>query len=216
MRMTVYLSRHRGFGGAGAPGILSVVKDYCEPIAKQRATLIQTLGEAEKARVEGRRAAFADAGAPAGLAQEAALLKPLAAALDIADLAKAQNFELAAAALLYRAIGVQFGLDALREAAASLKLSQHWDRLVVRRAGEDLYEDQRRLAEAATIAIGAPPKLAGADWADNAVRSWIAQIGAPAQRARGAFAELDAQGPWSFAKLMLAAAELNALATSLH
>jgi glutamate dehydrogenase len=216
LRMTLYLSRHAGFGGASAPSILSVVEAYRDPVARQRAVLLDTLGEAEKARVEARRTAFADAGAPSELALEAALLKPLAAALDIADLARAKNFEIKAAAYLYRAIGVQFGLDALREAASNLKLSQHWDRLVVRRAAEDLYQDQRRLAEAAASAIGTPPKLAGADWADNATRTWIASIGAPAQRARGAFAELDAQGPWSFAKLMLAQAELNALSTSLR
>ena len=215
-RMTLYLSRHAGFGAASAPSIVAVVELYRSACTGQRTALLDTLGEAERHRMETRRAAFETGGAPADLAQETALLKPLSVALDIADLARAKGWEVGPAAYLYRAIGVQFGIDALREAASTLTLTQHWDRLVVRRAAEDLSADQRRLAEAAADAIGTPPKVAGADWADNSAKTWIASVGQPAARARAAFAELDAQGPWTFAKLMLAAAELNALATSLR
>jgi glutamate dehydrogenase len=41
-------------------------------------------------------------------------------------------------------------------------------------------------------------------------------LGQPAQRARSAFAELNAQGPWTFAKLMLISAELNALVAAVR
>ncbi len=120
------------------------------------------------------------------------------------------------AAYLYAEIGAQFGLDALRAAAGGLTLTEHWDRLVVRRATEDFYGNQLQLAEAAARAIGAPPKSADAQWADGAVREWIVSLGAPAHRARAAFTELDAQGAWSFAKLMIAAAEMSALASAVR
>jgi len=44
-----------------------------------------------------------------------------------------------------------------------------------------------------------------------AVREWIGSLGQPAQRAIAAYVELRAQGPWTFAKLMLMSAELNGL-----
>jgi NAD-specific glutamate dehydrogenase len=87
---------------------------------------------------------------------------------------------------------------------------------VLRRAAEDLYEDQRLLAAAAAAAIGTPPSPASAEWAASATRDWIAGLGVPGQNARAAFAELEAQGPWTFAKVMIAAAEVNALASSLR
>jgi hypothetical protein len=50
----------------------------------------------------------------------------------------------------------------------------------------------------------------------KAVDDWIATLGQPAERARAAFAELNAQGPWTFAKLMLISAELNVLAAAVR
>jgi NAD-specific glutamate dehydrogenase len=97
-----------------------------------------------------------------------------------------------------------------------MKLEQHWDRLVLRRAAQDFGDRQLRLAEAAAAAIGAPPKNADHAWAEEAARGWVASLGQPAQRAREAFAELNGQGPWTFAKLMLVSAEFNALVGSLR
>jgi NAD-specific glutamate dehydrogenase len=113
-------------------------------------------------------------------------------------------------------VGAELGLDALRDSAGSLTLEQHWDRLVVRRAAEGFGEIQLKLAEAAAKAIGTPPKDADAAWTSNAVKEWIASIGPQAQREKASFAELSAQGPWTFAKLMLMSAEANALAAAVR
>jgi hypothetical protein len=64
--------------------------------------------------------------------------------------------------------------------------------------------------------MGAPPDDVDYAWTGEAVQAWIGTLGQPAQRARAAFAELDAQGPWTFAKLMLISAELNALVGSVR
>ena len=120
------------------------------------------------------------------------------------------------AALLHCVVGAELGLDALRDAATTMRLDQHWDRLVVRRAAEDFGETQLKLAEAAAKSIGAPPKNADMAWAEAAAKTWVASLGQPAQRARTAFAELNTQGPWTFAKLMLIAAEFNALAVNVR
>ena len=216
-RLTVHLARHAGFDRSGAPPtIKDIVKAYRDAVEEQRGMLWDDLSEADRARAEARRDGFIAAGAPEDLARDAALLQPLSAALDIADLARKHSWNVSSAAHLYRAVGAAFGLDTLRAAAAGLTLDQHWDRLVVRRAAEDLYEDQRALAAAAAAAIGAPPAEASPRWGVEAARTWIEGLGAPAQTARAAFSELEAQGSWTFAKVMLAAAEIHSLAGALR
>jgi len=92
-----------------------------------------------------------------------------------------------------------------------MKLEQHWDRLVVRRTAQDFGDMQIKLAEAAAHALGAAPASTDMASMTPAVREWIGSLGQPAQRARSAYAELNALGPWTFAKLMLMSAELNSL-----
>ncbi len=216
-RLCVHLSRYAGFDRAtDRPTIETIVASYRDAVQRQREALWSDLSQTDRTRTEARRQHLVTSGAPEDLAGDVALLLPLSAALDIADLARHCGWDVAAAAHLYRAVGAAFGLDALRGAAQGLTLEQHWDRLVVRRAAEDLYEDQRVLATAAAAGIGAPPKDADAHWGAEAARNWIAGLGAPAQTARAAFTELEAQGPWTFAKVMLAAAEIHGLANALR
>jgi glutamate dehydrogenase len=215
-RSTTYLARSAGFDGENPPTILEVVERYCEPVRAQRATLLTDLSEIERERVAVRHKMLTDLGAPDDIAQEAALLSPLTLSLDVADLARRTQWPVNEASVLHTVVGAEFGLDALRDAATSLKLEQHWDRLVVRRSADDFGEIQLKLAEAAANAIGAPPKGADMAWASGVVKEWIVSLGLPATRARQAFAELDGQGQWTFAKLMLIAAELNALAAAVR
>ena len=97
-----------------------------------------------------------------------------------------------------------------------MKLEQHWDRLVVRRAAGDFGEAQLKLAEAAAKAVGQPPRQADDAWVTEQAKAWLASLGQPVQRARSAFAELDGQGPWTFAKLMLISAEFNGLVAAVR
>jgi len=215
-RLTTYLSRNAGFETEAAPTILDVIARYRTPVDEQRGRLAEEMSELESARAAARTAQFVELGAPDALAREVAELRPLTNGLDVADLARRSGWPVHPAALLHCVIGAEFGIDALREAASTLHLDQHWDRLVVRRASEDFAEVQVRLCETAAAAIGAPKK--GADNAEivAATREWVAGLGQPAQRARAAFAELNAQGQWTFAKLMLIQAELNALTSALR
>ncbi len=215
-RLATYLSRHAGFDSTPRPSVLDVVRIYSQPVLEQRARIWDEMSEAERARASARETALVELGAPKDMAREVAVLRPLTTALDVADLARRGAWPVNAAAALHWVIGAEFGIDVVREAGASLTLQQHWDRLVVRRASEDFAEMQLRLSEAAAAAIGAPK--AGASNADIAAsaRAWVSALGAPAQRARSAFDELNAQGPWTFAKLMLISAELNALVSTLR
>jgi glutamate dehydrogenase len=213
-RTTMYLARKGGFERATPASIRDVVAFYRDPVMAQRGTIREELSVVERARFDGRQAALVELGAPAELAADVALLAPWTTALDVADLARRTNWPVLPASLLHCAIGAEFGLDALREAANGLSLEEHWDRLVIRRASEDFAETQLNLAEGAASSLGAPPRDVDATWAREAAQSWIAELGQPAQRARAAFQELGGQGSWTFAKIMLIAAELNALAAS--
>jgi glutamate dehydrogenase len=215
-RSTVYLSRKGRFEDEDPPSIVDVVALYRAPVDAQRAMLQDDLSEIERHRVETRRTTLIEVGAPEDLAEEAALLSPLTLSLDVADMARGANWDINSASMLHCVIGAAFGLDALRDAAMSIKLDQHWDRLVVRRAAEDFGETQLKLSEAAANAIGAPPKDADYDWANFAAKEWIATLGQPATRALSAFADLNSQGAWTFAKLMLISAEFNGLVASLR
>jgi glutamate dehydrogenase len=210
-RATIYLARNAGFDSDTPPAILDVVALYRDSVREQRAAIWEELSAIERERVALRDKALVDLGAPDDLARDAALLSPLTSALDVADLARRTKWAVQPAGLLHSAIGSELGLDALRDAATNMRLERHWDRLVVRRAAEDFGAIQLRLAQAAALAIGAPPKTADIAWATNAARDWLLSLGQPALRARAAFAELNAQAPWTFAKLMLISAEFNAL-----
>jgi glutamate dehydrogenase len=215
-RSVIYLARNGGFERETPPTIPEVVERYRAPVAAQHARLWEEMSAVECARAEARQAALTELGAPEDIAFTASLLLPLTSTLDVADLAGRSKWPVHEAALLHCIVGAELGIDALRDAAASMRLDQHWDRLVVRRAAEDFGEAQLKLAEAAATAIGAPPKDADKAWLDAAVKTWIASLGQPAQRMRSAFAELNAQGQWTFAKLMLISAEINALIASVR
>ncbi|MGD9978986.1 MAG: NAD-glutamate dehydrogenase [Hyphomonadaceae bacterium] len=215
-RSVTYLARHAGFENENPPSILDVVERYYAPVCEQRATISQDLSAIERQRVETRRSSLVAMGAPEDLADEAALLSPLTLSLDVADMARHATWPIQIASTLHCVIGAELGLDALRDAATNMQLEQHWDRLVVRRAAGDFGEAQLKLAEAAAQSIGAPPTNADIAWATEAARNWLASLGQPASRARSAFAELSGQGQWTFAKLMLIAAEFNGLVAAVR
>jgi glutamate dehydrogenase len=215
-RSTIYLARNAGFEGEIPPGILDVIALYRAPVDAQRASLLDDLSAVEQARVNARHKTLVDLGAPDDIAREAALLLPLTLSLEVADLARHTNWGVTPASMLHTVVGAELGLDALRDAASTMQLEQHWDRLVVRRTAQEFGEMQTKLAEAAARAIGKPPASADYGWANTAVKEWIAGLGQPAHRAKAAFAELNAQGQWTFAKLMLISAEFNALTSAVR
>jgi glutamate dehydrogenase len=211
-RLTNYLTRRGGIGQSRT--IAEAIAFYQPAVEAQRETIWLALTPVERERAEARRDGFLAQGAPEDLATLVAGLVPLTNALDVADLAARGKWPPAAAAFVHRAVGGHFSLDRLAAAAGSLTLDQHWDRLALRRALEDLFVCQSALAEAAIAQMGAPPSTLSADWAAEAVAHWAQGLGALAEPARRTLAELEAQGPWTFAKLIIAAGEMHSLAAT--
>jgi glutamate dehydrogenase len=187
---------------------------YRPAVALQQAEVNDALTDVEQQRAAGRAADFVARGAPLALATEISLLAPMVTALDIADLASRTGQTAPAAMYVYRAVGAAFGLDRMRAAAQALKLDAHWDRLALRRTLEELFEDQRALAAAALLALQPKGDLTAAAARDG-IAAWKNQLGATASGASATLKELESGGAWSFAKTVIAAAELRGLTSRL-
>ena len=214
-RVTIYLVRH---GRIGERGVTQTINTYRPAVEAQRNAIWDSMTGQEHHRAAGRAQSYMADGAPEALARMVAALAPMVAALDVADLCGRTKWSVQPASRIFRAVGSAFGIDRLRGAALSFKLDQHWDRLALRRTLEELYEDQRLLAEACVKASGATPadKDVTSAWAQEAVRSWLARIDAQASSVMATIAELEGSGAWTFAKTILAAAEIRGLSTSVQ
>jgi glutamate dehydrogenase len=145
-------------------------------------------------------AEFAAAGVPEALATDIVLLPRLAAAPDIALLARDGKAEAGRVAALYFDLGARLGLDRLRTLAAKLSPSEHWDRLALRRLLDDLSAAQRGVAAALLAESGAEP-----------LEKWIEAKGPALARTRALLAALEESGELSIAKLMLASSQIQGL-----
>ncbi len=208
-RATIYLVRRGRTGARG--GVAETIAAYRPAVDAQREVIWEAMTDQERQRAEARAERFVADGAPEDIARDTAALAPLVAALDVADMAERTHWPVGPAAQVFRKVGAKFGIDRIRGAAMGFALEQHWDRLALRRTLEELYEDQRLLAEAVTRHAGAPPKAADATTAKTAVDAWMTAKQTQVTSVLGALGELESTGPWTFAKTILAAAEVRAL-----
>jgi glutamate dehydrogenase len=211
-RATIYLVRREG---AGTRSVEEAIAFYRPALDAQSKTIWTDMTEQERSRAEVRAQTFEADGAPRDLACEVAALSPLVAALDVADLADQSRWPVGATAKVFREVGATFAFDRLRGAAGAFTLDQHWDRLALRRTLEELYEDQRLLASSAIRSVDVAPDALSGDDARSLVAAWAESNGARVRTALETIAELEATGPWTFAKAILAAAELRGAATAL-
>lgn len=207
--LVTYLAR-RG----GDQQLDHLIARYRPAVALQQAAVNDALTDVEQQRAAARAESFAARGAPLELAREISLLAPMVTALDIADLAFRTGQAAPSAMYIYRAVGAAFGLDRMRVAAQALKLDAHWDRLALRRTLEELFEDQRALATAALLALK-PAKDLTAAAARADIAAWKDKLGASASGASATLKELETGGAWTFAKTVIAAAELRGLTSRL-
>jgi glutamate dehydrogenase len=147
-------------------------------------------------------AAWTDAGLPADLARDLALLPGLAAAPDIARLAHDTKADLKAVTSLYAAVADRLGLERLRGLADKLNLPEHWDRLAVRRLLDDLSAAQASLTEKLLDDRAAGPA---------ALEAWTQAHQDRLARMQDFLAALESSGELSVAKLMLASSQIQNL-----
>ncbi len=181
------------------------VKRYASGLANIKSCLGECLSPYVAEQIEQRITAYKAEGIDPDLARDVALLEPLSAACDIVDVAREADHELTSVTWVYFALGERLGLDQLREQAHTLRLSEHWERLAVRRIIDDLYHQQRSL----TAAV-----MAGTANGDvrQALDLWMSEHQAVVERTSVLLAEMAVGGALTVAKLSLASSQVRELA----
>ena len=146
---------------------------------------------------------------PPELARDWALLRRLAVAPEIAQLAKNSGYGLSTVAKLYFGIGALLGLERLRMLAGRVPAAEHWDRMAIRRIVDDLFAAQRAAAQ--SLLPGMAKKASPAD-ASRALLQWAEKNEAALERAKAFLAALESAGDFSIAKLTLATSQIHKLA----
>jgi glutamate dehydrogenase len=182
-------------------GLADVVSHYRDGIAAVAACLDTALPEdAARARVA-RRQELEEAGVPDVLAGQLADLGPLTAAPDIVLVADRTGKPVGEVAATYFAAGTFFRLDRITSAAATIPVTDYFDRLALDRARDSIGDAERRLAAAMVVngAVGA-----------RAVEAWVEPRKSEVERIRMAIHEIAGSG-LTLSKLSVAASLLGDL-----
>ena len=186
---------------------------YAPGFAALRRLMPGVLSAVERAAVQARIAELTSAGAPEDVAEAVAILQPLTTAVDLVDLAEAQDWPLPHVARLYHAAGEAFGFDRLRAAAGAFTVGDTFERTALRRLLEELLAAQTGLTRAVLGESGGEKAGATGAAAAKAVEAWSAAHAEPAAVALRSVREVEAAGgTWTFAKLTIANAALRELA----
>ena len=207
---TYWLARRAGSGGVAA-----LTDRYGPAIAELRALSPGILSAFEQKAVGKRAGSFVKDGAPEALALSIAALQPLTTAAELADLANASGWPVAAAARLYHQVGATFSFDRLRAAAGEKRGGDHFERMAVRRLVEDMLAEQAQVARAVMAFAASADSAEGAEAARATVASWAQIHSGPGRQVRRTIEEIEqAGGGWTFAKLTIANAALRELAAA--
>jgi glutamate dehydrogenase len=207
---TFWLARRSGREGLT---VAELTTRYAPGFKSLHSLLPEVLPKAERAGVDAQVDALVQAGAPAPMAQAAAVLGPLTNAADLVDLAEASSWPLPNVARLYYATGAAFAFDRLRAAAGAFRAGDIFERTALRRLIEDLLAEQTQLAQAIMAFAGGAQAGDDARRADQAVASWASLRPDLSQAAVRTVEEIEAGGGgWTFAKLTIANAALRELA----
>ncbi len=192
--------------GLGRGSVSAIHARYHDAIAEIRTALPLALSSIVLGRVESRAEAYRNAGAPADIAHDVALVRALASARETVDIAQETGWPLQATLFVQHQVGALLGLDRMRAAARDLQPRDQWDRLALQRVADDLPRRQSELSIAAirfAQAAGMAPTAMDQASAGRLAADWIAPRRASADRLTQPMSAFDRQGGWSLAKLVL-------------
>jgi glutamate dehydrogenase len=209
-RQTFWLARRAARGATSVQALIDAYRPAADALRKEGPSI---LSDFEQGVVARRTDTFMGLGAPPELSAAIALLRPLTATSDVADLAGALGWPTPSLARIYHQVGAAFDFDRLRGAAGALASSDHFERLAVRRLIEDLLAEQAALAGAVAKA-SSPGAGASRESARRAVNDFIGDRKAAVDAVRRTVEEIEQSGSgWSFAKLTIANSALRELAS---
>ncbi len=208
MQRTLWFLRYRVADGDGvALPLEETIQAYQTGINDVASTMPDCLAPQMLLHMNTVQDTYLHAGVPEDLARAISMLEPMSAACDIIDVLKSMDVDMALASALYFRIGDYLGIDGLREQATQLHLSEHWERLAVRRTIDDLNQQQRQLLQIVLADMTAD------DNAETILQAWLGRHQAAAERTKVMIAEMESGGALSVAKLSLAASQVRELAT---
>ncbi|GEO80085.1 NAD-glutamate dehydrogenase [Pararhodospirillum oryzae] len=198
---TVWLLRHAEWpldlAGAGAAldHTVGVLRDGLPALlpSETLAPLIQRAGALEAQ------------GVPSALAFDIAALDVLAAANDIARVARVRALAVEPVARLYFAVGMAFDIEWLRARARDLDRGSPWTRLAVAASIEDLEVQQRLLTQGVLECAGS------ADDPEAALACWRGRHARLVERTGQVLQDLRAAASVDLAMLTVAARQIRAL-----
>ncbi len=168
-----------------------------------------TLGDVEGEYLRSRIQARVDQGVDVDLARDVCVLDPLSSACDIVDIAQEFSWPVEEAARAYSEVGALVGLPGLRAGAAQLSLSEHFERLSIKRMIEDLFRQQRTLTLGA-IGQAVTQNVENRNGSD-AVDLWAQAYADAVDRTTHLVQEMESHGPMTGAKLALAVSQVRDL-----
>jgi len=145
-------------------------------------------------------------GVPERLANAVACIYRLAAANDISSIAATTKQPVQTVARLYFLAGERFGLGSLRARTETFARINHWDRLAVSAAIEELFAHQTTITQR-VLEMGRAKKLAG----EKAFADWIETNKARIDRYDQVFAEIKSADALSLSMLTVANRQLSAM-----
>ncbi len=203
---TFWLARRAAVQTSTVQGLIDTYRPAADALQAEGAAILSPF-EREGADERARR--FVESGVPAAVAAAVAALRPMTAAINIADLAASAGLAPVSAGRLYHAAGGVFGFDRLRAAAAAIQPSDPYERQALRGLIVELFGEQLLRAGAIAASLATVEAEDVAD-VDAALEAWIAPRRAAVERARAVISDIEAGGGgWSFAKLTIANAALK-------
>jgi glutamate dehydrogenase len=197
------IQRHRS-----ALGIESQVGRLRPGIRELAHAAPQWLEGVEREAFEQQAAGLAAAGVPSQLARHIAACTALASGPDIVELAQAHRLSVTATGRTHAGVGVEFGLDWLRNRIEALDIQGHWQAVARGSLREALFDAHRALTQRVLSETRERDPL-------RAVQAWREKHAAAAAHARGIVDDIRAQPAVAdFASLSVALQALRRLAVA--
>ena len=184
--------------------IADTIEAYAPGLATFEAELEGLLSELEAAAFARRLKRFVEQGVPEAVARRIAALEPLASALDIVHTVRRSDRPVEEVGRVYFGIGDRLGLNWLRAAAEEIAPEGLWERQAVTAIVDDLYGQQRALADAVL-------STAGDDLGDDVIGHWAERNRAAVNRLDRLIGDIKASGGLDVAKLAIANRQIRGM-----
>ena len=186
----------------------TLTSHFHDGVAELKEAMPRPLAEDDKAAFEQRARHFSAAGVPLDLARAVAALEPLSTALDVVEVARKTETDIAAAAWVHSALNHTLELDWIRRQIAALGVQTHWHLLARKKLQASLNQHQRDLTAEVLRSQQNPGTPCGI------LEHWVDANRAMLERHEQIIAEFKAGGVFDFAILSLIVAGIAELLPS--